>query len=47
LAARLDGWLWRSRQRDLERRLARCADVADVERVLRDASFARSPQRFN
>ena len=32
---RLDAWLWRARQRDLDRALAGAADIAEVERRLR------------
>jgi hypothetical protein len=31
---RLDAWLWRARQRDLERALEGASDVAEVERRL-------------
>jgi len=35
LLDRLDRWLWKARQRDLERALTFATDVADVERRLR------------
>lgn len=35
LFQRLDRWLWRSRQRELERALASATDVVDVEARLR------------
>lgn len=35
LIARLEAWLWRRRQRDLERSLADAGDVAELERRLR------------
>ena len=33
---RLDGWLWRARQRELDRSLADATDVADLEHRLAD-----------
>jgi hypothetical protein len=36
LLDRLDAWLWRARQRDLERALAGAGDVAEIERRLSD-----------
>lgn len=36
LLDRLDRWLWKSRQRDLERALTSAADAAEVEARLRD-----------
>ncbi len=36
LLERLDRWLWKERQRDLERALTSAVDVADVEARLRD-----------
>ena len=36
LLDRLDRWLWKARQRDLERALTFATDVVDVERRLRE-----------
>ena len=36
LLDRLDRWLWKARQRDLERALTFATDVSDVERRLRE-----------
>ena len=35
LLDRLDAWIWHQRQRDIERALADCADIYEVERRLR------------
>lgn len=39
LLDRIDDWLWRQRQRDLERSLANAADIVEVERRLRERSL--------
>lgn len=45
LLERLDRWLWRSRQRELERALASSTDIVDVEARLR-ARERRLLQRY-
>ena len=39
LIERLDEWLWRLRQRDVERSLESAADIAEVERRLRERNL--------
>jgi hypothetical protein len=46
LLARLEAWLWRTRQGELERRLASCASTDEVEATLREQVLTPAHRRY-
>lgn len=47
LLDRLECWLWRTQQRELDLRLSGCVDIADVERVLRHVERLHPFHRYD
>jgi hypothetical protein len=46
LLARMENWLWQSRQRDLERHLAGCVDIFELEARLRELERVPPHRRY-
>jgi hypothetical protein len=44
--SRMEAWLWQSRQRELERRLAGCLDVFELEARLRELERVPPHRRY-
>ena len=44
--ARMEAWLWRSRQRELAKRLAGCLDVFELEARLRELERIPAHRRY-